>query len=507
MPSLKIHHLSPLKFYWVFPGVLIVYAVCGSPNTPGLAWWALLAALACGLPLAAARYQAWSFVSIWALLHALYFPFAVWLNLITREPGVNKMDLWEATPWAMLAVTVGMAALACGSKLTDLLRPPGAASRVSDSVPTRAEKEILAVPAARNLCLVLLMIPLALMQLATNTYYQGLAAGALEWSEESALSYGYVGYLEYVACVGIFLQLRRYFITRSRQDLIYATTAVLLPVLVYLPSGSRDKTLRDSVYPLFVALLGFKRNFSRKFYPYLAVVIVGILVSMVTIENYRGTIFYKLGKPDLTFNERSGILLNAAADSFKLMERDFDSVLRLWAFRFADYVVVGRIVMAFPEEYPYRWFEDLEYWPIYLLPNPIRPQTPHFDPRDSAALSARVGVDPGGGGSSPAMVIGDLFSRFSWLGVFLGMTLVGGLLRCLDQRLRRFGLFETLLYGLLLVPLAKLPHDSLLAVFLFLTRNLLIALVLAVIPESLLVKKVGRGSLGWRRWSGEMAGR
>jgi hypothetical protein len=207
---------------------------------------------------------------------------------------------------------------------------------------------------------------------------------------------------------------------------------------------------------------------------------------MVTIETYRGTIYYQMNRPEVTVTERTEILLNAAKHSLTSLEQNFDSVLSQWARRFADYVMVGRIVSVFPTEYKYRGLEGIEYWPLFLLPNPLRPAM-QYDPRDSATLSERVKIGIWRG-SSPAMIIGDLYSRFSWPGVFFGMALVGCVLRWLDNRLRRFGLFETLLYGILLVPVVILPHETLLGFFLFLTRTMLLALLMAAI----LNKFVGR---------------
>jgi len=460
----------------------MVYALLGKPNTPGFIWWALLAALACGLPLAATRYDALSFISIWALIHALYFPFAVWLNLIASQPGVYEVYLWDATPAAMLVMTLGMAGLALGSKITDSIWPLNIKGMTQSAIV--AEKEIMAVSPKILLCLVSMVIPLALFDLATNNYYHALALGASEWSEESALAFGFMGYFEYVICAAILVQLRRYYISRSRRDLAFALIIALLPVLVYLPGGSRDKILRTSMYPLLVAMMGFPKHYQKKILLFGAGLFLGISFLLLAIETYRGTIYYEMRDSDLTLSERTEIIARSMTNTIIFLEEKTDVALQLYGRRFADYVMVGRITDAFPSELKYRGLKDLEYWPIFILPNPLRPSTT-FDARDSAALSESVkrGFHSG---SSPAMVLGDLYSRFSWLGVFLGMTLVGFILRWLDKRLSRFGLFETLLYGVLLVPIVKMPHDSMLAFFLFLTRNMLIALLIVAILKKVL---------------------
>jgi hypothetical protein len=496
MRIVKLNHFSPLQFYWLFPAAIMLYGLLGNPNTPEFVWWALLAALACGLPLAATHYDPLSFNSLWALIHSLYFPFAVILNLITTQPGVWELYLWEATPAAMLVMSTGMVGLALGTKITESLWPiksKSLGSRLPDA--SMAEKEILVVSSVRILCLVSLIIPLALLQLATGTYYHVLASGALGFSEQNALSFGYMGYLEYIVCAGILLQLRSYFISGSRRDLILAIIVVLLPIWVFLPCGSRDRMFRISMYPLLVAMIGFPRQLSKKFLLSLAGVFMGILFFLLAVETYRGTIYYQFGKPDLTIAERSEIFLEAINNSITKIKNNYDLTLQLYGRRFSDYVMVGRITDVFPVDLKYRGLEDIEYWPIYLLPRPLRPST-NFDSRDSAALSEKIKLGQYSG-SSPAMIIGDLYSRFSWLGVFGGMVLIGCILRGLDKRLGRFGLLETLLYGFILVPLAKMPHDSVLAFFLFLTRTMLIALLMVVIMKKFLKGKRRNGSFGY----------
>jgi hypothetical protein len=472
-----------LRWYWALPACILLYSCFGNPNTPGFAWWALVASIACGLPLLTTGYAPLSFVTAWALLHFIYYPLAVLLNLMASDPGVYEGYLWDTTPLAMAALSAGMVGFAVGSWLAEV-KMFGRSRSININ---EVERKVLAVSPKKLIILVCLTIPLALFQLWTNTYYQSLAAGAAGWSYDNAISYGYIGYLEYIVCAAVFLQLRRYLISKKRKGLVYTAIAVLLPIAIYLPSGSRDRAFRTTIYPLLLALIGFQKRFLRTRLLYVGCSIAAIAFLMLAVEAYRGTIAYDMGRPELSFTERVQILGDSLVQSMTMIRENVEDALRLWSRRLADYVVPGRIVSVFPTMYRYRYFEDIQYWPVYLLPNPIRPATPGFNPQDSAALSESVGVYVGGG-SSPCMIIGDLYSRFSWPGIIVGMALLGYILRVLDQHFGRFNVQQSLLYGMLLIPILKAPQESLFGIFIILTRGLLISVGILQLLKLYLVK-------------------
>jgi hypothetical protein len=470
--------------YWLLPVFIIVYAVLGNPNSPEFVWWAFIAAVSCGFPLISAGYNPLSFVSIWAFLHAIYYPVAVLLNLMASHPGVYERYLWENTHLAMAAVSVGMTGFALGSSLV----------HAKDFVPKASNKngcfesKILEVSPNKLAFLVFLIIPLAIFQWSTGTYYQYFASGPEGFSFKSAMTFGYIGYIEYVICAAVFLQFRRYFISRSRRDLIYSAIFFLLPILVYLLSGSRDRTFRVSIYAFILSIAGFQKRFPKKII-YIGISVLSVLFIMIAINTYRGTIYYKFGSPELSIKERISLLVEAIDNTKLELQENFDHSLRRWGRRFADYVVVGRIVSIFPSMFKYRYLEGMKYWPIYLLPNPIRPEVADFNPQDSAVLSESV-MGSSRIGSSPSMIIGDLYSRFSWPGIFFGMALIGFLFRCLDKHLVSFGRDQTLFYGLLLIPILKAPQGSFFELFTIFSRNLVISLVLFLMLRWFLSKKI-----------------
>lgn len=479
-----------LIYYWVVPAIIFVYAIFGNPNTPKFVWWALLSSVACALPLMATQYSPLSVVSIIAVLHVLFFPIAVVINLMASSSGVFEDELWRQTPAAMIACSVGMVGLAMGAFIAS---PPVSRRLRNIRSFSLGEQEITAISSYKIFTLCMLIIPFVIFKLAIGTYYTGIAAGDVGFSDSNAMKYAWVYYIEYIVYASMFLQIRRYLINRSRQDLFLAIVSTLVPILVMLPSGSRASTFGGAIPALLLAIIGFQMRITWRQILFFSSVVILVFALMSIIELYKFAAS-AYGNPDM--KERITLMTTAYGERPDTNEDILDFNLKLLGRRLADYVAVGRIIDMFPNTFQYRYFEDIGYWSAYLLPSPIRPETSNFDPRDSAMLSFKVGFKGGtlGGsseGSTPAMILGDLYSRFSWSGVLAGMGLIGFLLRILDRWLAKFGVFETLLFGLLVYPLARMPQDSLFGYFLFLTRSLIVVLCIAVILKIWLTRHFG----------------
>lgn len=470
-PAKIMNRNKYLIIYWIFPLLLAVYALVGEPNTPGFIGWVMAASLGIGVVLAAVRHDPLSLVAIVSLVHALFYPIPVVLNLLLDHHVLYDPSLWPPTPLAMKACSVGMLGFALGSFGHDIFVRPASANRIS------ACDEALNVPVWKYVFLCSLIVPLALFRIKKEFYYHILAAGAKGVSMDNALSYAWTGYVEYVIYAAIFLQWRRFFITQSRRDLWAALFCAFLPVVVMLPSGSRDAALVGPVVSVTVATLGYGRLAKLRTLAVLLGTFLLALYLMAAMAAYRGRIAYDVR--DASVTQRLKFMKEEIGSSAP-EKRSSKEFLELWAARFADYIAVGRIVDEFPDRYPFRGFEDSHYWFNYLFPSPFRSPTPDFDPRDGAILCKNIGFDNiGGGGSQPAMILGDLFSRFGWWGVFLGMGLGGFLLRTLDHWLSSGSLFKTILFALLLPTVRHLPFDTVFLWLLFFTRALAVNLALA----------------------------
>ena len=87
-----------------------------------------------------------------------------------------------------------------------------------------------------------------------------------------------------------------------------------------------------------------------------------------------------------------------------------------------------------------------DWWQIYV-PGFLNLIPHHLNSADGAETCMRYGVTQYGGGSSGDMIVGDLFSRWGWAGVFLGMLAIGFILRQLDLRIfNRWTTFTIILF-------------------------------------------------------------
>jgi hypothetical protein len=266
-----------------------------------------------------------------------------------------------------------------------------------------------------------------------------------------------------------------------------------------LPSGSRDATLVGPAVAVVIATLGYGKITRMKTLLTMTGIAAVVLLLMVVIAIYR--VRLKTDGNIQGVTQRVTYLREELQDVGRSSGITPHDYLVILASRFADYIAVGKIVDEFPRLHSFRHFRDVEFWPVYLLPNPLRPATPGFDSRDGAMLCQEIGMETGGGGSSPAMIIGDLFSRFGWFGVFAGMIPLGFFLRKLDHVLRRLQLLGLVLFAMLLPATRHLPFDTAFIWFLYFTRALLITAFLAWITTQLL-----RFKIRWGRAKSESPG-
>ena len=489
-----------LIYYWIFPVAILLYGLWGGGNTKGYVWWALTASIACGVPLIASAKRPGTLAVIVTLSHVVYFPLAVILNLLPSTPGVYEQPIWENTPEAMVLCAIGMIGFGAGIW--------GAKSVRFSPIRERDPASLQSVKSPLLLALTAAILPYAVILFVNNSYFHTSASTNYGWSPEDTDHIAWTGYLEYVCYAGVFLLLLKWHESRKGRDLAFACAGVLLPLIVLLPSGSRDMALRGVVSTLAVFTLAHIRVPWRR--ALLIVTAAGLCLWYLIIgtELYRNRIRYGGERAD-SFSDRAALVGSAliAATPGLGSERTYDEQLQMLGRRFADYVVPAMMVDYFPAVENYRGFEGVSTWIPYLLPHQLRPAAFQADPRDGALLSTRVGFkggtlaiyNPTSDGSSPSMIIGDWYSRFGWLGVLLGMALCGWFLGVLDSWLLAGGVYRSICIGILVLPAIKLSHQSVFIWFIFFTRALLITLVLGSIvyytlrvftPKVLRVKSV-----------------
>jgi hypothetical protein len=424
----------------------------------------IAATVACLLALASVGYELTSFVSIVALTHFLFFPVAVWGNLLLPEMVV-RWDLWVSSDLAMWGCAAGVLALGLGAFISGRLVTPIRKNFFSSRTS--------ALPSFKfNLMLVLLIVPICLVQLFLGLYYHS----AITESKMQNLFYvNLITMAQFISHAGIFLQTFRYCRTRSPRDGYWAIAFCMLHIIILMPSGSRTGAL--AFFPLLVlAYLKWESNTWRKVVAVMATLVL-IPALIYGMGKYRGLKYVEF----LSFNEKLDTSLQTPLMFYTKGGRELIPLAEVIS-RFSDYAAVGRIIAYTPDSIPYRGGEQLEkLWQIFV-PGFLKLIPDRINLNDGADLCDLYGITKSRfmTGTSPSMIIGDLFSRWGWVGVALGMALIGFILRQIDLRLlRRWDTFTVLFFVLFGRYVMMLVSSSLINVAVVFTRELLVMALVA----------------------------
>jgi len=418
-------------------------------------WAAGAAAIACLLAVASVDYSSTSFISIVALTHLIFYPLAAWGNLLLPKPAV-RWDLWVDTGLAMWGCTVGVLSLALGARLGNFTnnRKMSFEGRIPDG-PT---------PLIFNISLASLFIPGVIIEKVLGVFYHGAVDPHYNLGASWALNL--IGILLSIASCGIFLQTYRYTRTHSVKDLQWAALLCLAAIILFIPSGIRGAAM--GFLPLLVlAFLKWETNSGRKF-----IVLAGALIILFPVaagmNAYRG----ETGLQQLNYQQKMGVAMKAIEQQGE--GGSHGRALSAVVDRFSDYVATGRIIAYTPRIIDYRGTEGMEDWWQIFVPGFLKIIPHRIDLNEGAEICMRYGVTQwGGGGSSPDMIIGDLFSRWGWAGVFLGMMMIGFILRQLDLRIfNRWTTFTIVFYVMFGRWVFGIVSDSFLGIFVMLARDL-----------------------------------
>lgn len=455
--------------------LLVLFLVVSLLYENSLYFSICLSALCCLLPLVVVRFQATSLVAIVALTHLVSYPIPAFLALFLdyRYQAIEDY-LWHSTPSAMFACALGMLGLSIGSRLAS--RP--FAVPLSSS-PTK--------PFA-NFLILALLIPTVVVSYLNGFYYHSTVTGLDAYDSTSANTYGFLGYISWVSVAGILLQLKRYFSTRSSKDLLLVGLFLAMYFVLLAPSGSRIRLFTG----LVVVLAGFWEWEARR------LVKVGVFLGCLFVFSFLIPFLESYRSNAVAYESQSGFLARLSLISdvrtvdignySNSPEAKLGSLVR----RMADYVSVGQIISVVPETFPYRGAQTMGEWWVFLVPTLLRPSTT-LSFTEGADWALAYGIRPDNNGSSPIMLLGDLYSRFSWWGVLLGMVAIGFIIRKIEVAFFPIPTFGLIFYVTMAQQIVSIYTYSLLICFAFFTRQLLIILLLSVIFTKFL-RKYGKAN-------------
>jgi hypothetical protein len=460
--------------------LLLTILLFSLPFVKGRDLWTLgaagAAAIACLFAVESVGYSSTSFISIVALTHLIFYPLGAWGNLLLPQPAV-PWNLWVGTRPAMWGCAVGVLFLALGARLANIAYK----SR------KLADGQIFANPAPLkfNILLASLVIPGGMALAALGLYYHGAVDPHFNW--EGTWSLNLFGILMSIASCGIFLQTYRYTRTHSLKDLYWTAAIFLGPIIVFLPSGSRSSAM-GFLPLLLLAFWKWETNLSRKI-----LALVGVLVILFPLA--AGMEVYRNEREiqRLSFAQKMDLALKATVRQTEAPRGSLPAL----AYRFSDYVAAGRIITDTPGIIGYRGIEGMEDWWQIYVPGFLNLIPQRINLNDGAETCVLYGITQFGGSSSPVMIVGDLFSRWGWAGVALGMMVLGFILRQLDLRIfNRWTTFTIIFFVLFGRMVVLMVSSSLLNIFIDFARDFaamaIVSYFLAWIARTYF--KVGKGN-------------
>ncbi|OFW13274.1 MAG: hypothetical protein A3H27_01700 [Acidobacteria bacterium RIFCSPLOWO2_02_FULL_59_13] len=450
------------RWGWFLPLAILVVVLFPGAQFREIAWSAFVAAVIGMGALRLVRYRWFSFYSIVVGTHIIFYPAAVLFNLMLEWPAVRP-DLWEDASWAMAGCSVGLFCLALGAYVDRkvMWRKANRQPFAGEAPPTSLYF---------NVAISALIPVVALFRFNLGLYYHIAVNPDYRFDMVQ-----YLNVLEHVLWIGycgVVLQLYRLIKTRSRLDFQVAVALVLGAILVFLPSGGRGQAFGFLPF-VIIAYMTWEGRIERKL-AMLAGGIVAIVSLSVTVDVYRNLTGLDTESTAAKYRilfEQAEIVAGGVADPWE----------GTFVGRMSDFTAAGRIIADTPGLFDYRYFDGVGNWWQIAIPKFLRPEHDELNIIEGAQVTQNYGVTDGEHTSTPVTIIGDLFSRFGWIGVCAGMFVIGMILANLDAWIfERMDAVWKICFSLLFYRLImSLVNVSVLVAFITFTRDLLIIYLLS----------------------------
>ena len=259
--------------------------------------------------------------------------------------------------------------------------------------------------------------------------------------------------LHWLGLLPIFLFQFKFFKTGKVWYLVISVIMLVAAVGIYLPSGSRTTALL--FVPVFM-IFAISRMKSHK----ISFIIIGALVISILL------VF--AGKLRVTDNDFS--------------ESGFSDDVRILVHRLSDSLVTGRIIEKVPSEFDFRGGIGMEALLVTPFPRVLRTVLDvEEDFLDGVRYIWHIGLS-GPWTSVPVTLLGDFYSRFGWYGIWIFSLFLGLWLKLLEIIIsRKCELFRVVFISLYSAYLSQIYIVDLQVLFVSITREFLIAYLLATI--------------------------
>ncbi len=461
---------------WLVPVTLFSYAcyysVMDYPE-PTLVWLSSAVAVSLMLCIAVSSYSLVSLVTVVCVYLLFHFSIGPVFNLMLARPRIRP-DLWITTDLAQIACIVAALAMAAGVWFTRIFFSRQRSPVYGDTIH-------LVAPVGAGM-LVMLYVPVFAFFVVTGVYdWRFISVPKLT---ASISMYGgflnQVSNMENLASAGICLQLFRYVHTGRRIDLYFLIIFASVPVLLFAPTGNRSQALLHIPYlALFYAALEPNRKRALVVIFWSAALVVFLTAAIGAYRSQpdeRAASFEGQWEQIMSYQPLEG--------QIRLAGRQLTPLEHL-AERLNDYVTCGRIIAWTPQIVPFRRTERLSDILSMWVPKILFPERRNIG--QSAIVSTRYEVTGWGGASSPSTLPGDLFSRWGWPGIVLGLFLLGCSLALTDRWLLRIWSTRLIIFYGLFIPRAfSLGATDVIGAIAVLGREMLVAAFVAAILSVLI---------------------
>lgn len=271
-----------------------------------------------------------------------------------------------------------------------------------------------------------------------------------------------VNRLHWIGLLPVFLMQYKYFRTGKKMYSFISMFLAILMVSLYIPSGSRTTAF------LFIPIFMIYTFTEMKKNKLLFVIIGAISLSVLVI--FSG----KLRVTDQDFSD------STVGDDIGVLVH-----------RLSDSLVTGKIMEKVPSEYNYRNFNNMDALLYTLFPSFIRSTLGvKENSLDGVHYIKDIGLAPWWS-SVPVTLIGDFYSRFGWYGVVILSIILSIVLKFLDNLIsKRSKLFNLIFLTLYSAYVSQMYIVDLQILFVSITREFIIAYILAFFITSFVRKKV-----------------
>ncbi|MBS4067278.1 MAG: hypothetical protein KGZ62_01610 [Sulfurimonas sp.] len=471
----KVFSLANFQIYWFIVVLAALYLAFGKVNTPNYILPILASLIAAGFVLHSVHYRWTSFVTIITVCHVIAYPVGTLLVMSLSSPSLAiEPFVWTTTPLGLWGMFAGMIGLMIGILLTRLQLSH------NRNLKHNIHNQLRLTPIWFNVLLMVIILPLVIFYIQTGTFYHKDVVGTEAYNFENVASFGFMGYLTYISYIGTILQLRRYMITKSKNDLLYAIICIILPIIIMIPSGSRTNT----IIVVIISLLYFIEHEKSIKIKYGVMICAVLLLTIMTlsIEAYR--LLMRVNR-ETTFSSRLVTSVQYLINNRNGDEGDKSSEISraILGRRLSDHHSAGYLMSVIPESFPHRGFADMDQFVFYLLPTLLRPQITLDYNYDAILMMDTYCFRPDIGGSSPMMIIGELYERFSWPGIIIGMAFIGFLLKKYDTWIKSGSIRGVMMWVMCFYAVVNMYTYSLLKIFTFATRQFIIFIFIAYCLE------------------------